>query len=106
MMSQTAKNTEEETQKAVDHVKNESPETDIVISLCTSRNDKPGLSNKVTKCNEILRNICARNNLNCIDNSNIDYSYLAMKKLHLNRKGNSYLANNFKSFLKSDSTKS
>ena len=89
-------NTEEEMQKAVDHAKNESSETDIVISLCTHRNDKPGLSNKVTKCNEILRNICARNNLNCIENSNIDDSCLGMKKLHLNRKGTSYLANNFK----------
>ena len=92
-------NTEDEMQKAIDHILNESPETDIVISLCTRRNDKPGLNNKVTKCNEILRNICVRNNLNCIDNSNIDESCLGMKKLHLNRKGSSYLANNFKSFL-------
>ena len=92
-------NTEEEMQKAVDHVQNESPETNIVISLCTRKNDKPGLNNKVTKCNEILRNICARNNLNCIYNSNIDDSCLGMKKLHLNRKGSSYLANNFKRFI-------
>ena len=92
-------NTDEEMQKAIDHMRKESPETDIVISLCTRRNDKPGLNNKVTKCNETLIEICARNNLNFIDNSNIDDSCLGMKKTHPNRKGNSFLANYFKKFL-------
>ncbi len=82
-------------QKAIDHVQTESPKTDIVISLCTRKNDRPGLNNKVTKCNEFLRKICERNNLHCIDNNNIDESCFGMKRLHLNRKGSSYLASNW-----------
>ena len=51
-------NMEEEMQKAIDHMRKESPETDIVISLCTRRKDKPCLNNKLNKCSETLREIC------------------------------------------------
>ena len=92
-------NTEEHMQKAIDHLRKESPNTDIAVSLCTKRFDRPGIDKKITSCNKVLRDICSRNNLRSIDNNNIDESCLGIKKLHLNRKGTSYLANNLKHFI-------
>ena len=63
------------------------------------RFDQPGHDKKIAACNNVLKGLCARNNLQYIDNSNIDESCLGIKKLHLNRKGMSYLANNLKHFI-------
>ena len=92
-------NTEEHMQKAIDHLRKEAPNTDIAVSLCTRRFDQPGADKKIASCNKVLKDICSRNNLRSIDNSNIDESCLGIKKLHLNRKGTSYLANNLKHFI-------
>ena len=86
-------------QKAIDHLRKEAPNTDIAVSLCTRRFDQPGADKKIASCNKVLKDICSRNNLRSIDNSNIDESCLGIKKLHLNRKGTSYLANNLKHFI-------
>ena len=78
--------TEEFMQKVIDYLHKESPNTDISVSLCTRRFDQPGHDKKIAACNNVLKGICARSNLQYIDNSNIDESCLGIKKLHLNRK--------------------
>ena len=49
--------------------------------------------------NNRLENYCKGNEFFFIDNSNIDASCLNKSKLHLNRKGTSYLANNFRNHI-------
>ena len=93
------KDTDKNTQKVIDMVKAESPDTEIAVSLCTVRKDKQGFAKKVDSHNAILREVATRNNVYLIDNKNIDDTGLGMKKLHLNRKGTSFLANNFKNFI-------
>ena len=41
-------------------------------------------------------------NIDSIDNGNLKEEHLGQKKLHLNKKGNSILSNNFKKFLRSN----
>ena len=49
-----------------------------------------------------LKNYCNPKNIDFIDNANLKEEHLAQKILHLNRKGNSILANNLKKNLKSN----
>ena len=49
--------------------------------------------------NNRLEKYCKGNEFFFIDNSNIDASCLNKSKLHLNRKGTSYLANNFRNHI-------
>ena len=95
----SGKDTKENVQKAIDTIKEESPSTEIAISLCTIRKDRHGIGRKVESCNKILRDAASRNNTYVIDNKSIDESCLGMKRLHLNRKGTSFLANNLKNFI-------
>ena len=95
----SGKDTKENVQKAIDTIKQESPSTEIAISLCTIRQDRQGIGRKVESCNKILRDAVSKNNTYVIDNKSIDESCLGMKRLHLNRKGTSFLANNFKNFM-------
>ena len=44
-------------------------------------------------------NFAKKNKIDIIDNKNLDASCLNYKQLHLNRKGNSYLQNNFLDYL-------
>ena len=94
----TAGKANKNTQKIIDMVKVESPDADIAVSLCTVRKDKQGFAKKVDSHNAILREVATRN-VYLIDNKNIDDTGLGMKRLHLNRKGISFLANNFKTFI-------
>ena len=50
----------------------------------------------IVSTNNRLEKYCKGNESCFIDNSNIDASCLNKSKLHLNRKGTSYLANNFR----------
>ena len=50
----------------------------------------------IVSTNNRLEKYCKGNEFFFIDNSNIDASCLNKSKLHLNRKGTSYLANNFR----------
>ena len=66
------------------------------------RNDKEAVDKKVS-CSELnrkIKEIGMGQKISVIDNSNLDVSGLSRKKLHLNEKGNSYLANFFMNFLK------
>ena len=71
------------------------------ISSIITRKDKKELENRVTNLNMELTRFCDDNLIDFNSNENIDESCLGIKKLHLNRKGNSYLAVNFIEYLKS-----
>ena len=49
----------------------------------------------IANINEKLQRFCNSKGLSFIDNNNIDRSCLNKDKLHLNRRGSSYLANDF-----------
>ena len=53
------------------------------------------LKKKVETFNIKLSKFCKKNKIDIVDNKSLDDSCLNYKQLHLNRKGNSYLVNNF-----------
>ena len=57
------------------------------------------LTKKVETFNIKLSKFFKKNKIDIIDNKNLGDSCLNYKQLHLNRKGNSYLANNFLDYL-------
>ena len=81
--------------KIVKDVKKSSPNTKLVFSSILIRKDKKGISKKVTDINSRLKNYCQQKHLDFIDNSNILEEHLGNRKRHLNKRGNSVLANNF-----------
>ena len=92
-------NTQEKLLEVIDILRKESKDTKIVVSSVVTRKDKNGMPNKVSSLNSSLKTLCIRNQIEFIDNCNLDDSCLGVKRLHLNKKGNSYLANNFNKFL-------
>ena len=81
-------------------VKKSSPNTKLVFSSILIRKDKKDISKKVTDINSRLKNYCQQKHLDFIDNSNILEEHLGNRKLHLNKRGNSVLANNFMKYLR------
>ena len=65
------------------------------------KRDKPDIEKKVIGFNSRFSKFCSKNKLDIIENENLDRSCLSFRKLHLNKKGNSYLANKFLNFLHS-----
>ena len=53
----------------------------------------------IVSTNKRFEKYCEGNEFFFINNSNIDTSCLNKSKLHLNRKGRSYLANNFRNHI-------
>ena len=51
------------------------------------------------KTNSRLKNFCKQNNIRLLSNDNIKEEHLGIKKLHLNKKGNSAFAKNLLSFI-------
>ena len=82
-----------------DYVKSKSPDTKLVISSVVLRSDKKELSQKVNTLNSRLTKFAKNNKLDLVDHSNINESCLNRSKLHLNKKGDSYLANNIMKYL-------
>ena len=82
-------------------VKKSSPNTKLVFSSILIRKYKKGISKKVTDINSCLKNYCQQKHLDFIDNSNILEEHLGNRKLHLSKRGNSVLANNFIKYLRS-----
>ena len=74
---------------------------EIRNSKVIMRKDKPDIEKKVTEFNSKLSKSCSKNKIDIIENENVDGSCLSFKKLHLNKKGHFYLANNFLDFLHS-----
>ena len=82
-----------------DSVRSKLPNYKLAISKVIRRNDKNEIDKKVETLNIKLSKFCKKNKINTIYNKNLDDSCLNYKQLHLNRKGNSYLANNFLDYL-------
>ena len=78
-----------------DYIKSNSPDTKLVISSLIIRKDKVSYEKNVSLMNERLEKFTTKNNIDFINNHNVNESCLSRSKLHLNRKGNSVLANNF-----------
>ena len=70
-------------------IKDKLPNTKVSFSSLIVRNDKTSVLNKINNINAILKRVCDQNNWSYIDHSNIDYSCLNRRCLHLNRKGSS-----------------
>ena len=87
--------------KITDTIKSKLPNCKYAISNVVMRKDKPDIEKKVIEFNSRLSKFCSKNKIDIIENENLDGSCLSFKKLHLNKKGNSYLANNFSDFLHS-----
>ena len=82
-------------------VKRISPNTKIAFSSITIRKDKKGIDKNVVETNARLKNYCSQKKLDYIENTNIKEEHLGVKKLHLNKRGNSLLATNFLRYLRS-----
>ena len=82
-----------------DSVRSKLPNYKLAISKVIRRNDQNEIDKKVETLNIKLSKFCKKNKINTIYNKNLDDSCLNYKQLHLNRKGNSYLANNFLDYL-------
>ena len=67
--------------------------------LFHTRNDRDDIENVVTKSNDMICSFFRRHVINVVDNNNIESQQLGLKKLHLNRKGTSLLALNFKNYI-------
>ena len=80
--------------KEIDEYDKQNPPK-VVISSLIERYDKD-FNDDIANVKEKLQRFC---NVSFIDNNNIDRSCLNKGKLHLNRRGSSYLANNFKKFV-------
>ena len=85
--------------KIVKDVKKSSPNTKLVLSSISLRKDKKYILKNVTDINSCLTNHCQEKHLDFIDNSNILEEHLENRKLHLSKRGNSILANNFIKYL-------
>ena len=75
------------------------PKVKIAFSGLISRKDRKNLDKNVTETNKRLRNYCRQKDIDIIDNSNITEDSLGVKKLHLNRKGNSCFGKNLLKYL-------
>ena len=75
------------------------PKVKIAFSGLITRKDKKNLGKNVTETNKRLKNYCRQKDIGYIDNSNITEDSLGIKKLHLNRKGNSFFAKNLLKYL-------
>ena len=83
-----------------DYIKTNSPNTKLVISSLILRKDKNVYQEKVATMNERLKKFTTKNSLDFIDHANVNESCLSRSKLHLNRKGNSFFANNLIKYMK------
>ena len=70
----------------------------VVIFNIIKRNDQD-CNEEIQNVNDKLQRFCTSKGLSFNDNNNIDKSCLNKDKLHLNRRGSSFLANNFKRFV-------
>ena len=92
--------TQEFLDQAVNLLKTESPQTEIVIALPIIRTDRGGQQTK--KVHELkirMKKYCYQDNIKIIDNSHITEEGLGMKGLHLNKRRVAKLAHNFLNFL-------
>ena len=85
--------------KIVKELTTKLPKVKIAFSGLITRKSKKNLDKNVTETNKRLNNYCRQKDIDYIDNSNITEDSLGIKKLHLNRKGNSFFAKNLLKYL-------
>ena len=81
--------------KIYEKTKKISPNTKIGFSSIIFRKDRQDIEKQRSDVNTRLKNFCKQKNISFIDNSNLKEEHLGLKKLHLNRIGNSMFAKNF-----------
>ena len=91
-------NTVEKMKRCAKKIEENDSSTDIVIPGLINRLDR-NVVDDTERINEKLKRWCIGKGFTFIDNNNINESCLNRGKLHLNRKGSSYLVNNFKKFV-------
>ena len=92
----------EVSQKLCEKAKAISPDTKIVFSNIIYRRDRRNTDDQRIDTNAGLKNFFNLENIPLIDNGNINEEHLGVKKLHLNRRGNSVFAKNLlKKYFKS-----
>ena len=79
-------------------MKKKLPNAILTFSNIIVRKDKKNLEKLRADTNVRLKNYCAQKKLNLINHDNIKESHLGIRKLHLNRKGNSLFPKNLLSF--------
>ena len=85
--------------KIVNKTKKKSPNTVISFSNIIVRKDRRNLEKKRSDTNARLKNYCSQKNIDLINNDNLKENHLGIKKLHLNRKGNTLFAKNLLNFI-------
>ena len=85
--------------KIVKELTTKLPEVKIAFSGLITRKNKKNLDKNVTENNKRLKNYCRQKDIGYIDNYSIAEDSLGIKKLHLNRKGNSFFAKNLLKYL-------
>ena len=80
-------------------IKDNSPHTKVCIYGITIRKDKAAIHNKIKNVNNIRTRVCDKNKWTYIDNSNVDYTCLNRRGLHLNKKGSATLSKNYSNYL-------
>ena len=73
----------------------------IAISSVIKRYDNRVPASKITRFNNVVKNLCMKHNTIFLDNDHIDRSLLNRSNLHLNQQGDRVLGNVFCTYLKS-----
>ena len=85
--------------KLSEKAKRISPDTKNFFSIIIQRNDRRNTDKQRIDTNASLKNYCNQKNIPLIDNGNIKGEHLGVKKLNLNRRGNSIFAKNLLRFI-------
>ena len=85
--------------RMADSVRSKLPNCKLEISNFLKRKDNNEIDKNMKTCNIRLSKFCNKSKINIIDNKKLDASSLNYKQFHLNRKGNSHLANNYLDYL-------
>ena len=80
-------------------IRTKSPNSNVAVSNVVIRADKKNMVEKVQELNKKIKELCEKENIDVINNSNLNDTHLSKRKLHLNQKGLSILAKNFISYL-------
>ena len=75
--------------KIVRNINEKLSKTYIAFSSIINRKDRKGIDKKLTETNQRLKNFCRQKDINYIENAKINEDCIGVKKLQLNRKGNS-----------------
>ena len=92
-------NTLRSVKKLCEKAKRISPDKKIVFSNIIYRKDRRNTDKQCIDTNARPKNFCNQKNIPLIDNGNIKEEHLGVKKLHLNRRGNSLFAKNLLGFI-------